>query len=134
MSIWSGMAQTFMPTVKYSQCPSTSELRSGVVSNIENTESDIQVINFKENTITVYPNPYSDNTLIELVLLSDADVSLEVFTITGQSISNVYTGAAKAGTYTYNFSAKKLGYSAGTYILKATVNNEVSSYWLVEMK
>jgi len=128
------MAQTFMPTVKYSQCPSTSELRSGVVSNIENTESDIQVINFKENTITVYPNPYSDNTHIELVLNSDADVSLEVYTLTGQCIADIYYGFAVKGEYSYNFSAKKLGYSAGTYILKATVNNEVSSYWLVEMK
>lgn len=127
-------AHTYMTTIKYSQCPSQSTLRSNIFYETENSESDIQVINFNENTITVYPNPYSDNTLIELVLLSDADVSLEVFTITGQSISNVYTGAAKAGTYTYNFSAKKLGYSAGTYILKATINNDVTSYWLVEMK
>jgi hypothetical protein len=121
-------------TLKYSQCPSLATLRSNIFSDTENSGSDIQVINFKENTITVYPNPYSDNTLIELVLNSDADVSLEVYTMTGQCVANVYTGPEKVGTYTYEFSAKKLGYSAGTYILKATVNNEVSSYWLVEMK
>ena len=123
-------------TIKYTQCPSSASLRSGMESGIYNneSESDIQVMNFNENTITVYPNPYKDNTLIEMVLISDADVSLEVYTMTGQCVANVYTGPEKVGTYTYEFSAKKLGYSAGTYILKATVNNEVSSYWLVEMK
>ncbi|MFH2143448.1 MAG: C1 family peptidase [Bacteroidota bacterium] len=129
-------AHIFMSTFKYSQCPSTAELRSGMAPNIDNNESDsdIQVMNFNENAITVYPNPYSDNTLIELVLNSDADVSLEVYTMTGQCVANIYTGLAKVGTYKYEFSAKKLGYSAGTYILKGTVNNEVSSYWLVELK
>ena len=133
-----------MATLKYSQCPSTASLKSSVYKpdvttnnqTLEDIEDDelIQVINFQENKVIVYPNPYNESTRIELITKTQSDVSLEVFTIGGQKIADVFKGNVTEGKYNYSFSAKKLGYSAGTYILQITINNQVNSYWLVEMK
>lgn len=126
-------AHIFMTTIKYSQCPSQSALRYGVFSEVESADSDIQV-DLTPNTIDVYPNPYSGNTCIELRVESNSDVKLTVFTLTGKFVTDVYSGPLNSGTYKYTFSAKEQGYSAGIYILRAIVNNEVKSYRLVEMK
>ena len=153
-----------MATVKYSQCPSTANLKSSifkpdVTSNnqtLEDIEDDelIQVINFQQNKVIVYPNPYSESTRIELIISSvegsaevppqsnlsnqalpeNTQVSLEVFTMSGQKIADIFKGNVTEGKYNYSFSAKKLGYSAGTYVLKIIINEQVNSYWLVEMR
>ncbi|OFY68043.1 MAG: hypothetical protein A2265_06785, partial [Bacteroidetes bacterium RIFOXYA12_FULL_33_9] len=139
-----GQYNSYMATLKYSQCPATANLKSAMftpeitannemIKEIDDNEL-IQVINFKENKVIVYPNPYTESTRIELITKTDAQVSLEVYTMGGQLIENVYSGYTKEGKYNYTFSAKSKGYSAGTYMLKIMVNDEVNSYWLVEMK
>ena len=54
-----------------------------------------------------YPNPFNPTTLIPYRLEQSAQVKLEVFTLTGQSIAILVNGIQQAGTYEVNFDARE---------------------------
>ena len=100
----------------------------------ENGEESAYLSIEKENVnFKIYPNPYKINTTINYELKDVSQMSLEVYTLTGQHIHTIYNGNQNKGTYRYDFSAKSLGYAAGTYLLRIVINNEINSYWLIEM-
>ncbi|MBI4647996.1 MAG: FG-GAP repeat protein [Bacteroidia bacterium] len=100
----------------------------------EENERDILAIEKGKVQFYVYPNPYMEATTINYILKDISSITLEVFSLTGRKIHTIYNGQQFNGSYRYEFSAKQLGYPAGTYLLKIDINNEVNSYWLVELK
>ena len=82
--------------------------------------------------MTAYPNPYTLNSTIALNLPQSDDITLEVYNVLGAKIQTLDKGMKQAGTYTYNFSAKKLNYSAGIYFVKLTVGNKTDVIKLIE--
>ena len=48
-------------------------------------------------TLSSYPNPFNTNTTIEFVLDANADVTVEVFSVTGVRVAVLYNGAVNAG-------------------------------------
>lgn len=105
-----------------------------VITTEEDGEEKAYLSIEKENVnFKIYPNPYRTNTTINYELKDVSQMSLEVYTMTGQHIKTIYNGNQNKGTYRYDFSAKQLGYAAGTYLLKILINDEVNSYWLIEM-
>ena len=63
--------------------------------------------------INNYPNPFTKATKIVYSLQYDSKVSLKVFDMLGRSIATLVNGERKAGTYSVEFDASKLG--AGNY-------------------
>ncbi len=84
--------------------------------------------------ITVFPNPFVENATIYYSLDKDSKVRVEIFDISGKSVSNLFDGNQKQGNYSLNFSAKNAGFLSGIYIVKMTVNGEVYSRQLVQMR
>lgn len=86
------------------------------------------------NLLSVYPNPFVDNTKINYTLSNDAKVSVEVFDITGRRVAVLENNTSKAaGTYTVDFNAKNSGYAAGVLIAKLTVDGKIYSSEMVQM-
>jgi hypothetical protein len=82
--------------------------------------------------MSAYPNPYTLNSTIAVNLPQSDDVTLEVYSVLGAKVQTLDKGKKQAGTYTYNFSAKKLNYSSGIYFVKLTVGNKTDLIKLIE--
>jgi hypothetical protein len=88
--------------------------------------------NSKGGSLSAYPNPYSLNSTIVLTMPQDDNITLEVYNILGAKVATLDKGSKQAGTYSYNFSAKKLNFSAGVYFVKLTVGNKTDAIKIVE--
>jgi len=84
--------------------------------------------------ISIYPNPFSEATSISYELLGKALINIGVYGLDGRLIQNLVNEEQAAGKHEYSFSAKKLGYSSGVYLLKFRVEGQESTYRLVELE
>ncbi len=84
------------------------------------------------NIIIAYPNPFTESTSLQLVLNSTAKVLIEVYSVLGQKINTVTNSDLSAGTHSFSFGAKRLGYSGGIYFVKTTVNGKTSVTRIIE--
>lgn len=89
----------------------------------------------EENKINVeaFPNPFVDNASITYSLTGDSKVKVEVYDMQGKLISNLFDGNQNAGSYKLDFNAKGIS-GSGIYIVKLSVNNDVYSSQLVQMR
>ena len=85
-------------------------------SNIEDGIDLTSQLNSLEQN---YPNPFTDQTLIEYDLGSNEDVSIEISDLTGRQIMLVEEGNKSAGHHTYLLQADKLEAGVYFYTLKA---------------
>jgi hypothetical protein len=87
------------------------------------------------NSVTgIYPNPYVGSTTILVVLSEKSELSIEVYNAVGQMIQTLTNEPQSAGTYSYDFSAAKLGLDAGVYFVKIRIDGKTSMKRIVEMK
>ncbi len=63
-----------------------------------------------------YPNPFNPTTLISYTLPTDAHVTLEVYSVTGQRVAVLQNGTQQQGVHTVSFDASRL--SSGVYIYR----------------
>ncbi|PCH95279.1 MAG: hypothetical protein COB85_04680 [Bacteroidetes bacterium] len=96
--------------------------------------SGVLEISTHENSLNIFPNPYSGETQIVYSLGKDADITLEIFNILGESILVLANEHQDIGEHSYKFGAVGLGYPNGVYLVKLTANNRVYIERLVEMK
>ena len=97
-------------------------------------ESSVLSIENENVNFYVYPNPYRENTTINYELKEGSKMNIEVYSINGQKIYEIFNGQQKAGNYRYDFNAKRLGFPAGTYILKIDINEKVNTFKLIELE
>lgn len=91
-----------------------------------------EIKNSKGGSLSAYPNPYSFNSTIVLSMSQADDMKLEVYDLLGAKVATLDKGSKQAGTYTYNFSAKKLNYISGIYFVKVTVGNKTDVIKIIE--
>ncbi|MBI2270991.1 MAG: T9SS type A sorting domain-containing protein [Bacteroidetes bacterium] len=82
----------------------------------------------------VYPNPYNGAVTFHLSLNEKSAVAMEVFNLLGEKISTLERAVLNEGDHRYSFSAKDIGLSAGIYVVKLTVNNNIYTKRIVELK
>lgn len=63
-----------------------------------------------------YPNPFNPNTAIEYSIAETANVTLTVYTITGQEVTTLVNEVKSPGVYNVSFDASRL--SSGVYIYR----------------
>jgi hypothetical protein len=83
--------------------------------------------------IETYPNPFVDNADIVYSLNDVSKVKVEVYDLTGKLIMNLFDGNQNAGSYKLNFDAKSIA-GSGIYIVKMTVNSDVYSSQMVQIR
>ncbi len=67
-----------------------------------------------------YPNPFNPSTMIKFSLAADSKVSLTVFDVLGQEVSNLISGNLAAGIHEINFNASNINSGVYFYRIDAT--------------
>ena len=73
-------------------------------------------------TLTVAPNPFSDELTINFNLPNESEVAIELFDVLGNSVALVATEKAKKGEQHFKHSNSNL--AAGIYYLKVKAGNK----------
>jgi hypothetical protein len=71
-------------------------------------------------SVSVYPNPMNDQATIALSLVSDNNVTVELYDLSGKKVLSVFEGNMNAGNNTAGFSAAEL--NAGIYTAVVSAN------------
>lgn len=79
-----------------------------------------------------YPNPFNPKTKIKFSLVKKDLVNLDVFDITGKTVSTIVNGELGAGTYSFNFSGKDLPGGVYFYRLESGNHSDVKRMVLVK--
>jgi len=79
------------------------------------------------NVVNVYPNPSSNEVNIVYSLDKTANVSLQLFDVTGKMVSEQNVGSQNSGNHTIRISKSSLHINSGVYFYTLIVNNTPSS-------
>ncbi|MBK7106327.1 MAG: T9SS type A sorting domain-containing protein [Ignavibacteriae bacterium] len=110
---------------------------SGELPTIDITITDIEIdgefipeqIQLKQN----YPNPFNPTTTIEFQINKQDEVSLKIFSINGELITNLISNSVfSPGNYKLTFDASKL--VSGTYFYQLKVGQKIFSNKMVLLK
>ncbi len=69
-----------------------------------------------------YPNPFNPSTRIEFAIPTPANVTLDVFDISGQKVATLVSGYMNAGYHFVDLDAVRYGMSSGTYIYRISAD------------
>ncbi len=69
-----------------------------------------------------YPNPFNPSTRIDFAIPTPANVTLEVFDISGQKVATLVSGYMNAGYHFVDLDAARYGMSSGTYIYRISAD------------
>lgn len=90
----------------------------GVYTDIENTAS----INESHKVSQNFPNPFSSTSEVTVEVAEDAQLSLEVVNLVGQTVQRVDKGFVNAGTHSLEISGTNL--ETGVYFYNVHINDE----------
>lgn len=79
-----------------------------------------------------YPNPFNPATMIKFSIPEASNVSLKIYDVLGNEVSNIVNGQLDAGQYEYNFNATNL--SSGIYFYKLEAGNFVDTKKMILIK
>ncbi len=99
----------------YLSCPTSARVEE------ESTQPSVIMVQNGQPQIVVYPNPMTDKANIDFITPSDEMVTLEVFSITGVKVADLFRGQVKAGvkqSVTFNND----NYAEGMYIYRLTTS------------
>jgi hypothetical protein len=68
-----------------------------------------------------YPNPFNPTTRIEYQLPQDATIAIELYSILGSKIADLFSGHQDAGYHSVDVNASKLNLQSGVYIYRLQV-------------
>lgn len=71
-----------------------------------------------------YPNPFAEAFNIEYNLNHQSNVTLEVYTNTGQRIERMVDENQTSGKHSYQFNPESYGQSAGVYLIRLVIDGE----------
>lgn len=94
--------------------------------NVGINEAEFNAASVSQN----YPNPFENTSVVSVNLTKAANLSLEVFNLTGQKVYEVHNGNSSAGTHKLTINAQDL--SSGVYFYTVYAgNNTVTKKMIV---
>ncbi len=119
----------FDPQTCYKITALDTHLNESEMSNAECVKSNAvnKDINYSsDNTrdiysANIYPNPFNSNTRIFFNLPEKSTVSIFVYNLSGEEISNLLSGIYSQGTYNIDFNGYNI--SSGIYFVKVVANS-----------
>ncbi len=91
--------------------------------NVLNPAAGINVNASTEESLSNYPNPFTNNTTISYSLNHNTSVDLFVMDLLGNKVAIIENGTKATGTYNLNFDGSTL--SSGIYILQLRLDNKI---------
>ncbi len=83
-------------------------------------------------TLTIYPNPASDNITITFNLENSTNVQIKIYDLSGKLVQESYETGLNLGNQTIHLNTHTL--SRGTYLVKMVAGNEISTAKLIIIK
>ncbi|MGH2565200.1 MAG: T9SS type A sorting domain-containing protein, partial [Ginsengibacter sp.] len=77
-------------------------------------------------TATVYPNPVTQNSVIDLQTPESGKVQMYLYNIQGQKISSIYSGFLVKGKHTLPFNQTLNKLTSGSYLLTVQINGKIA--------
>jgi 1,4-alpha-glucan branching enzyme len=77
-------------------------------------------------TATVYPNPVTRNSMIDLQTPESGKVQVDLFNIQGQKIESIFSGFMVKGKHTLSFDQTINKLTSGSYLLTVQVNGKIA--------
>lgn len=90
------------------------------------TSTDVNNISKDVSSFNIYPNPAQSISKVNFSLNKVKDITLEIYNLSGQKISSVYSGESKLGVNSFDINVAN--YDSGMYIIKLT--DETNSQYL----
>ncbi len=87
--------------------------------------NDMPVVANQIQVSPAYPNPFTNTTSLNVTLAQRADVSVEVYTVTGQKVMEKTYGTYPAGMFKLDVNASDL--NSGLYIVKVKAGEQSST-------
>ncbi|MCD4745034.1 MAG: T9SS type A sorting domain-containing protein, partial [Bacteroidales bacterium] len=107
-----------------------ADAKAMVIDNITLKTSALETTNLFYSLGNNYPNPYSNNTVIEYSIPETGKVVISITDILGNSISTIVNSTQDAGIHQVTFDGSHL--NPGIYIYKMVVDGENSDF--IKMK
>ena len=77
-------------------------------------------------SLSVFPNPITENSVVQYVLPENGNVTISVFDMNGKLVSQLVSQSQVAGTYTYLLNAANL--AEGTYHIRFMLESKTQMY------
>jgi hypothetical protein len=97
------------------------------------TVSGIDNYHVENTTLNIFPNPFNSGTTVIYNLVKTSTVSIYLEDLHGKEISVINNQCQVPGKYQYEIDADKFHLKAGVYLLKFTVDKEVTSRNIVKV-
>jgi len=81
-----------------------------------------------------YPNPFNPTTRIDYQLPSDANVTIELYDVTGQKVAMMLNQDMSAGYHSFDLEAGRYGMATGVYIYRIVAIDKASGQTFVDSK
>jgi hypothetical protein len=88
----------------------------------------------EEESISIYPNPFNENTQIGYELKNESKISIELFNALGQQLYVVENSVQQPGRHSVFISPKSKGYEAGIYYVKIKIDDTLITKKIIQMK
>ena len=107
---------------------------SDYTSHVFNTgcNTDVSDLPNTVGALDIYPNPFQNNVVIDVLLLATKNVEIEVFDITGKQVHYINQGTMPAGKHIINID-EMAGLSSGVYLVRINIGSELLTRELVKM-
>lgn len=105
--------------------PSENIIYYGSIDKNWEGTNDNQLSERRMQVSAAYPNPLSHVTSLDVSTAKEADVSIEIYSVTGQIVKQQNFGQRQAGTFRLDVNAS--GLNAGLYLVKVKAGEEASS-------
>ena len=99
-----------------------------IISGIKKIEETALSFSLSQN----YPNPFNPSTKIKFEINKSGDIELNVFDITGKTVSKIVNEYLTAGTYEVTFDGSNL--PSGIYFYQLKTNNIIETKKLILLK
>ncbi len=101
---------------------------TSVASSVENEKTTVTQFELAQN----YPNPFNPTTRIKYSIPFDSKVTISVYSITGELVTELVNDYKSAGTYSVDFNGSNL--ASGVYIYRMMAGNFVQVHKMLLMK
>jgi len=92
----------------------------------------IDELNYK-SSYQVYPNPFKDQTTISYYLNKKSEINLELYSLLGEKVLDIYNGVQPEGDYNITFNSSDTNLPSGIYLLYLKVDHAQSTKRLIKL-